>query len=1333
MNPEKCLELTTRLNPEAVELARWVCLATRIDPALIRRARLRLMPGGNGGTESDLWFSPLVQTVGARYILFYPEVSNLLRHQLAGSRKDLARAWKVTRQTHRALPELMRLEEKLTWLSLKKDAKLERKLDALLRPLIKAILTGQREGLGRWALNVIPHLPKRARVSKSARLLRMIAESQLYGGWANLLTTIGDGPTDEEAALLLHGLDRTTVGLRLRGNNLEVSEPPEDGDRLIKVPATNPRVLELSWPHDGEQVSARLMWKKGEPGHTADVRLPLAVSTLAGDSHQITYGQKIIDFHGNLAAPYLVSILDASQKPVGLGVLVENDFVLTTSHSIRNANPDIPGGVEDQPVGFPLLRPEKIVLTRTAGSAISFQRTISQSELISTDYPMLLKLRKPASETRAAKLKSAFDLKGKVLLAPGIGPGGELDKWAAFEVDEATETGDFALIPVTQINPDNLSRWSGAPLVDRATRDVAGMLLVNKDDASVRLASLDQISRAFPEIFRAGSNVLITYSHRDSKHVEEFTIRMEEAGLRDRLVLWDDSRLKSETPSWHEMAQAMESATAVVLFVSPNYLASDFEVKDELPRLLRRAQERGAIILPVILSPSVFLSTPLARFQAVNDPRKPLNMLSSQERDEVFERLSEALSKQLGVTVAESSRSQPEFTTDFFISYHNADLAWAEWIAWQLEEAGYSTFLQSWDLEVGSNFVTEIDRAMKQSARTISVLTPDYLSSEFRGHEWAATLARDPTGEQRRLVPVRVRESELTGIWRSLVYIDLVGLSEQEASPRLVDEIKRVHPQPVRTDGPQQGSVEPVPFPVPVPAPTPESSPSRPIGPFSTDLFISFTKLDNEPFGDEKGWVDQFVKHLDLRLSQLLGRQLTIFIDTGLQGAEYFSGAIAKQLTETCIFVAIVTPGYVNSEWCREELKQFHRRAAETGGVTIGDRSRIFMVQKLPVERESLPVELRNFLGYQFYELDDRGRPQPIGTRSSRGRNQYLHKLEDLAQDIKTMLESVNAPAENAPLPPEVPAPPPDMTVYLAETTYDLADDRDRVRRELYEHGYQVLPDQSMPLTLPDYQNAVRECLVRSSLSVHLIGSNYGAIPEGEGDRSVVMLQEELAAERAAADPAFSCLLWMPPGLQPKESRQQAFVERLQTIFAPGLEVLQTPLEDLTTRIVEKLSRLRPDAQARGEEDDKRKTIYLICDTRDRPWVGPIQDHLLENNFEVNTSIDYEATEEALLDYHRKNLKECDAALIYYGSADEAWLRRNLEDLEKAYGYGREEDWSATAVYIGPPSTEEKQGFRTHFVPYIIRNFAEFDPHDLTDFISAIKLKQSNSTGADTR
>ena len=59
---------------------------------------------------------------------------------------------------------------------------------------------------------------------------------------------------------------------------------------------------------------------------------------------------------------------------------------------------------------------------------------------------------------------------------------------------------------------------------------------------------------------------------------------------------------------------------------------------------------------------------------------------------------------------------------DFFISYTGADQQWAEWIAWQLEEEGYSVVLQAWDFHAGGNFVLLMQKALEEAERTIAVL-----------------------------------------------------------------------------------------------------------------------------------------------------------------------------------------------------------------------------------------------------------------------------------------------------------------------------------------------------------------------------------------------------------------------------------------------------------------------------------------------------------------------------------------------------------------------------------------------------------------------------------
>src|ERR1700674_4040655 len=103
---------------------------------------------------------------------------------------------------------------------------------------------------------------------------------------------------------------------------------------------------------------------------------------------------------------------------------------------------------------------------------------------------------------------------------------------------------------------------------------------------------------------------------------------------------------------------------------------------------------------------------------------------------------------------------------DFFISYTSADRAWAEWIGYVLEEAGCAVIIQAWHFRPGSNFVLEMQKAAAEADRTIMVLSPDYLKSQFASPEWAAAFAEDPLGLERKLVPILVRQCEPTGLLR---------------------------------------------------------------------------------------------------------------------------------------------------------------------------------------------------------------------------------------------------------------------------------------------------------------------------------------------------------------------------------------------------------------------------------------------------------------------------------------------------------------------------------------------------------------------------------------
>ncbi len=121
------------------------------------------------------------------------------------------------------------------------------------------------------------------------------------------------------------------------------------------------------------------------------------------------------------------------------------------------------------------------------------------------------------------------------------------------------------------------------------------------------------------------TKLFISYSHADTEWLERLQVHLKPLEREGRLERWDDTRI-APGEKWHQaIRDAIASAKVAVLLVSADFLASDFIATDELPPLLTAAEQDGAVVLPLILSPSWFERMPrLAQFQSVNPPSKPL-------------------------------------------------------------------------------------------------------------------------------------------------------------------------------------------------------------------------------------------------------------------------------------------------------------------------------------------------------------------------------------------------------------------------------------------------------------------------------------------------------------------------------------------------------------------------------------------------------------------------------------------------------------------------------------------------------------------------------------
>jgi len=135
---------------------------------------------------------------------------------------------------------------------------------------------------------------------------------------------------------------------------------------------------------------------------------------------------------------------------------------------------------------------------------------------------------------------------------------------------------------------------------------------------------------------------------------------------------------------------------------------------------------------------------------------------------------------------------------DFFISYTSADTAWAEWIGFVLEEEGFTAIIQVWDFRPGSNFVLEMQKAASEADRTIMVLSPDYLTSQFASSEWASAFAQDPQGLNGKLVPIVVRDCQPMGLLQPVVHINLLNMDESAARHQLTHGLSAKRAKPSR-------------------------------------------------------------------------------------------------------------------------------------------------------------------------------------------------------------------------------------------------------------------------------------------------------------------------------------------------------------------------------------------------------------------------------------------------------------------------------------------------------------------------------------------------------
>ncbi|MDF3014128.1 MAG: hypothetical protein K0Q78_2332 [Cellvibrio sp.] len=474
---------------------------------------------------------------------------------------------------------------------------------------------------------------------------------------------------------------------------------------------------------------------------------------------------------------------------------------------------------------------------------------------------------------------------------------------------------------------------------------------------------------------------------------------------------------------------------------------------------------------------------------------------------------------------------------------------------------------------------------------------------------------------------------------------------------------------------------------------------------FDPHVFISYAHADNlEARGP--GLITRFHEVLLPYLTQRLKRtNPNIWRDQRLSDNDIFDSKIEQNIRKSAVMLAMFTDNYVGSEWCKREVRVFGEAANASIGLTPNNKSRFFKIVLEPPEKiEGFPDFIHQSLGMQFFIRVDREfhetkdeKAIPMRLDPNFGAEiieRFNKKIAILAWEIAETLKAVEQVSHIDDGQVAKPC------VYLARCDEDRLGDRITLQSELLQRGYHVLPDRELPHNQDELRQVVAEMLTRSIASIHLLGAGPGSILSGSKFDSDLVIQYELAVQRATVAP-LQQLISLPKNSYSLREQHQKFLDGLrndasilgnaQLIDGDLNKVTEEMLCILKTveqRIQAKKNNMNPKSEASGSVDKKLK-LYVIFTEADLATTGELRD-FLEEYYDLQMPI-FEGTPQEVREANQLSLTQSDKVLVYWGAGTDGWFASMMSEVEKAMAWRNGQPFGVVLQCIAAPATAIKQ------------------------------------------
>ena len=140
------------------------------------------------------------------------------------------------------------------------------------------------------------------------------------------------------------------------------------------------------------------------------------------------------------------------------------------------------------------------------------------------------------------------------------------------------------------------------------------------------------------------SKIFISYSHKDKIWKNCLATQLAVLELEGYFTVWDDQQIEPSDDWFSEIERELNQADVAIMLISADFLTSRFIRAEEIPTLLRRREQAGMKLIPLIVRPCAWQKVSwLSAIQGGGKDNKPLSKLDKNKREEALTELTEKI------------------------------------------------------------------------------------------------------------------------------------------------------------------------------------------------------------------------------------------------------------------------------------------------------------------------------------------------------------------------------------------------------------------------------------------------------------------------------------------------------------------------------------------------------------------------------------------------------------------------------------------------------------------------------------------------------------------